>query len=227
MIRIANITKSFGNSPILRGVSLEVSAGEVCALIGPSGGGKSTLLRTINGLESFDGGMIEVDGIRLSPQLGISRDLALRDIRQRVGMVFQQFHLFPHLTVLENIIEAPIHVLGQPRQQAIATAQELLERVDMMHRINARPSMLSGGQQQRVAIARALAMRPKVMLFDEPTSALDPRMTEEVVRVMQDLAASGQTMLVVTHDIQLAKNIAQRLVVLARGQVTSNMPTDE
>ena len=227
MIRIANITKSFGNSPILRGVSLEVSAGEVCALIGPSGGGKSTLLRTINGLESFDGGTIEVDGIRLSPQLGISRDLALRDIRQRVGMVFQQFHLFPHLTVLENIIEAPIHVLGQPRQQAIATAQELLERVDMMHRINARPSMLSGGQQQRVAIARALAMRPKVMLFDEPTSALDPRMTEEVVRVMQDLAASGQTMLVVTHDIQLAKNIAQRLVVLARGQVTSNMPTDE
>lgn len=222
MIRIHELRKSFGTTPILRGVSLVVARGEVCALVGPSGGGKSTLLRTINGLETFDEGTLEVDGVLLGAQPGQDRDQALRSIRQRVGMVFQQFHLFPHLSVLENVIEAPIHVLRQPRTEAIKTAERLLEQVGMLHRIHAKPTALSGGQQQRVAIARALAMNPQVMLFDEPTSALDPEMTAEVVQVMRDLAQKGQTMLIVTHDISVAQRVAHRTLTLAKGEIVAS-----
>lgn len=219
MIRLTNISKRYGDNEILRGVNLEVANGEVCVLLGPSGGGKSTLLRTINGLETFDTGQIDVSGVQLTPGTGADRDQALQQIRRRVGMVFQQFNLFPHRTVLENVTEAPIHVLRQSRDQAVTTARNLLERVGMLEKANARPTSLSGGQQQRVAIARALAMQPEAILFDEPTSALDPRTTAEVISVMQDLAASGQQMIVVTHAMSFARTVAHRVHILQAGRI--------
>lgn len=219
MIRLTNISKRYGDNEILRGVNLEVANGEVCVLLGPSGGGKSTLLRTINGLETFDAGQIDVSGIQLTPGTGTDREQALQQIRRRVGMVFQQFNLFPHRTVLENVTEAPIHVLKQSRDQAVTTARELLKRVGMLEKANARPASLSGGQQQRVAIARALAMQPEAILFDEPTSALDPRTTAEVISVMQDLAASGQQMIVVTHAMSFARTVAHRVHILQAGRI--------
>ncbi len=221
MIKLHNIQKRFGDVQVLRGVSLAVQAGEVAVLLGASGGGKSTLLRTINGLETFDDGEIEVAGIRLLPSLGHQRDIALNAIRRRCGMVFQQFHLFPHRSVIDNVTEAPIHVLGMKRSDAEARAETLLKRVGMEHKLRARPTTLSGGQQQRVAIARALAMQPDVILFDEPTSALDPQMTEEVVRVMADLANSGQTMIVVTHSIPFARQIAHTIHTLDQGRLAA------
>lgn len=222
MISLHQIVKRYGQNEVLRGVSLSVEKGEVCALLGPSGGGKSTLLRTINGLETFDEGEIRVDEISLKPTPGVERDRALRQIRRRVGMVFQQFNLFPHRTVMQNVTEAPVHVLGRSEEEARQQARQLLERVGLGDKCDVWPSSLSGGQQQRVAIARALAMNPEVILFDEPTSALDPRMTAEVTSVMADLAKSGQTMIVVTHAMGFARNVANRVHVLHAGTIAES-----
>jgi ABC-type polar amino acid transport system ATPase subunit len=204
MISVRNLTKFHGTHRILNGVSLTVNQGEVTALVGPSGGGKSTLLRCINGLEVFTSGEVEVLGQKLGG--GSSHDpKTLQSLRQKVGMVFQQFHLFPHMTVLENVMSGPMFALGKPRGEAETTARKLLERVGLKEKADARPANLSGGQQQRVAIARTLAVKPSAILFDEPTSALDPEMAKEVLAVMRDLAADGQTMIVVTHDRDFAK----------------------
>jgi ABC-type polar amino acid transport system ATPase subunit len=227
MITIHDLHKRIRSMEVLRGVSLQVKRGEVAAVLGPSGGGKSTLLRTINGLETFDHGEIRVDTVTMRPAAGPARELALRQIRQRVGMVFQQFHLFPHRTVLQNVTEAPIHVLGQSRDQAEACARQLLDRVGLGDRLSAMPHQLSGGQQQRVAIARALALNPQAILFDEPTSALDPRMTAEVVQVMVDLARSGQTMIVVTHAMALARNVAHTVHVMHAGRIAESGPPEQ
>ncbi|RIK68555.1 MAG: amino acid ABC transporter ATP-binding protein [Planctomycetota bacterium] len=219
MIRVDNLVKRFGIVDVLRGASLEVERGETAVIIGASGGGKSTLLRCINALESFDDGRIHVDDMTLEPRAnGDARELHLR-LRRRVGMVFQQFHLFPHLSVLENVMSGPIHALGKPRDEAEPMARSLLERVGLADKAHQRPATLSGGQQQRVAIARALANEPEVMLFDEPTSALDPRMTGEVLSVMADLSRSGQTMLVVSHAMGFVRRSAHRVHVMADGQV--------
>jgi len=222
VIELKEIKKRYGEHEVLRGVSLLVGDGEVCVLLGPSGSGKSTLLRTINGLESFDGGEIVVGGTSLGPQPGAKREAALREIRKTVGMVFQQFNLFPHLTVLQNLTEAPVHVLGRPREEAVAEARRLLEKVGMGAKADARPGSLSGGQQQRIAIARALAMHPEAILFDEPTSALDPRSTADVIAVMTDLAAAGQSMIVVTHAMSFARTVAHRVHVLHSGTIAES-----
>lgn len=227
MIALRNIHKRFAGNHVLRGVSLEVAKGEVCVLLGPSGGGKSTLLRTINGLETFDDGSIQVDEITLGPASDPNRDTSLTSIRKRVGMVFQQFHLFPHRSVLDNIVEAPVHVLGRPRKDVIPEAEALLERVGMIEKIHEMPGALSGGQQQRAAIARALAMKPEVILFDEPTSALDPRSTAEVVGVISDLAKSGQTMIVVTHAMGFARAVGHRVHVMEAGRVAESGPPEQ
>jgi ABC-type polar amino acid transport system ATPase subunit len=225
MIDIIDIHKRYGSLEVLRGVSLSVRRGEVCALLGPSGGGKSTLLRTINGLASFDRGHIRVDDLELTASG--PRDQVIAQIRRRVGMVFQQFNLFPHRTALENVTEAPRHVLGLSREQAESEARQLLDRVGLGDKLHARPDTLSGGQQQRVAIARALAMKPEAILFDEPTSALDPRMTAEVISVITDLARSGQTMIIVTHAIDFARNVAHTVHILDRGQIVASGPTQQ
>ena len=220
MIQTTNLTKRFGSLAVLNGISLAVARGEVAAIVGPSGGGKSTFLRCLNGLEAFQDGSVEVAGLKLSPALAHrERQERLCQLRRRVGMVFQQFNLFPHRTVLGNIIEAPLHVLGQSREEAEATARQLLERVGLSAKVHAMPDTLSGGQQQRVAIARALAMRPEAILFDEPTSALDPRMAAEVESVITDLARDGQTMVVVTHSMRLARRAARTLYVFEGGHI--------
>jgi ABC-type polar amino acid transport system ATPase subunit len=225
MIEINNLHKRYGNTSVLCGVSIEVKKGEVSVLLGPSGGGKSTLLRTINALETFDEGRIRIDDLELTANG--RQDAQVRQIRRRVGMVFQQFNLFPHLTVLQNVTEAPRHVLGVARDQAEQQARELLGRVGLSEKLHARPATLSGGQQQRVAIARALAMQPEAILFDEPTSALDPRMTAEVVSVVADLAKSGQTMIIVTHALGFARSVADTVHVMHAGRVAESGPPSQ
>ena len=227
MIELTSIVKRYQQHEVLRGVSLKVADGEVCVLLGPSGGGKSTLLRTINGLESFDSGSIRVSDVVLHAAAGTERDAALLQIRKRVGMVFQQFNLFPHRSVLENVTEAPIHVLKQPREAAVQNARRILSRVGMADKENARPGSLSGGQQQRVAIARTLAMNPEAILFDEPTSALDPRTTAEVISVMTDLASSGQRMIVVTHAMSFARTVAHKVHILHAGRIAESGPPEQ
>lgn len=222
MISLHNIVKRYGQNEVLRGVSLSVAKGEVCVLLGPSGSGKSTLLRTINGLETFNSGEIQVGDVTLRAEPGVARDAALRQIRQRVGMVFQQFNLFPHRTVIQNVTEAPIHVLKRDPEEARQLAKTLLDRVGLGDKCDMWPSSLSGGQQQRVAIARALAMNPQAILFDEPTSALDPRMTAEVTSVMTDLARSGQTMIVVTHAMGFARTVANTVHILHAGTIAES-----
>jgi ABC-type polar amino acid transport system ATPase subunit len=225
MIEIRGLFKRYGATEILSEVSLSVDKGQVAAVIGPSGGGKSTLLRCINGLEPFDRGEIRVGDAVLSSSLSpADREPTLRAIRRRVGFVFQQFHLFPHMDALANVIEAPVHVLGKPRADAAAEAEALLARVGLTHRKNAFPHQLSGGEQQRVAIARALAMKPEVLLLDEPTSALDPSMASEVAQVISDLAKSGQTMLMVTHQLGLARAVADTVHVFAAGRRAESGP---
>lgn len=221
MIRVVNLVKRHGCLAVLDGISMDVRPGEVVTLIGPSGGGKSTLLRCINGLERFQEGEIIVDDLRLSHAPTGDK---LRRLRQRVGMVFQQFHLFPHMTALENVMSGLRIVLGYSRDQAESPARELLERVGLGDKLHARPESLSGGQQQRVAIARALAVRPEAILFDEPTSALDPRMASEVLSVISDLAASGQTMLVVTHAMGFARRVSNTIHVMSGGRVVESGP---
>jgi ABC-type polar amino acid transport system ATPase subunit len=225
MIELTDIHKRFRDADVLRGVSLSVKRGEVCVLLGPSGGGKSTLLRLINALESFDQGRIRVADLELIPSTA-QPDVVAR-IRRRVGMVFQQFNLFPHLSVLQNVVEAPCSVLRMPRGEAEQNAIELLRRVGLAEKLHARPDSLSGGQQQRVAIARCLAMKPEAILFDEPTSALDPRMTAEVTSVMTDLARDGQTMIVVTHGLSFARTVAHTVHILHAGQIAESGPPEQ
>jgi general L-amino acid transport system ATP-binding protein len=214
MISCKDVTVSFGDFQALKGISVDVYEGEVMVIFGPSGSGKSTFIRTINRLEEHDGGTIVVDGIELND------DLANVDqIRSEVGMVFQQFNLFPHLSVLRNITLAPQKVRKMGREESEALAMELLERVGIPEQAEKFPSQLSGGQQQRVAIARALAMQPKIMLFDEPTSALDPEMIKEVLDVMGELARSGMTMIIVTHEMGFAREVADRFLFFDEGEV--------
>jgi ABC-type polar amino acid transport system ATPase subunit len=224
MIDVRDLVKNHDRLRVLDGVSLTVRRGEVAVLIGPSGGGKSTLLRCINGLETFQQGEVQVDDICLRPGADAGRDGILPRLRRRVGMVFQQFHLFPHLRVLDNVMSGPLWVQGQPREETAALARSLLERVGLADRSDAWPEQLSGGQQQRVAIARALAMKPEAVLFDEPTSALDPRMAAEVLRVIADLAESGQTMIVVTHAMDFARRVAHTVHVMHAGRIAESGP---
>lgn len=219
MIEFDNVRKSYGAVEVLRGVSASLPGGKVSCIIGPSGSGKSTLLRCINGLETYQGGEIQVGGIRADAQSFVA-------IRRKVSMVFQRFNLFPHRTVLENVIEAPVYVHQVPRKQAELRAKELLERVGLAHRLNAYPPTLSGGEQQRVAIARAVAVGPEVILFDEPTSALDPELVGEVLAVMRDLAADGLTMVVVTHEIQFAQSVADKVLFIDKGRIVEEGPPD-
>jgi len=225
MIEVESLTKHRDGRPVLDAVSLRGAEAGVTVLVGPSGGGKSTLLRCLNGLETFEGGSVTIAGHRLAagPRTGVELD----DLRRDVGMVFQQFHLFPHLSVLDNVMLAPRTVLKLQAEEARRRATELLDRVGLAPFMAARPATLSGGQQQRVAIARALAMQPRVMLFDEPTSALDPSMTDEVLEVIVDLARAGQTMVVVTHDHAFAKRAATWVVELAAGRVVRQGTADE
>ena len=224
-LQIDDIHKRFGNNEVLRGVSLSAKAGDVIAIIGSSGSGKSTLLRCINLLERPNAGRITVAGQELMLVPDKNGELNARDpkqlqaLRTKLAMVFQHFNLWAHMTVLQNIIEAPVHVLGISREQAVQTARRYLQRVDLVGMEDRYPSHLSGGQQQRVAIARALAVEPEVMLFDEPTSALDPELVTEVLRVMQTLAQEGRTMVVVTHEMGFAREVANQLIFLHKGQI--------
>lgn len=218
-----NVEKWYDNNfHVLRGVSLTVYKGEVVVVMGPSGSGKSTFIRTFNALEPYQKGSIEVDGIQLSHDLR-----NIEAIRREVGMVFQQFNLFPHLTVLQNVTLAPVWVRRLPKKEAEERAMQLLEKVNILEQANKYPGQLSGGQQQRVAIARALAMRPKVMLFDEPTSALDPEMVQEVLDTMRNLAEDGMTMVCVTHEVGFARKVADRVVLMDGGVLVEEAPPEE
>ncbi|OIQ78034.1 glutamine transport ATP-binding protein GlnQ [mine drainage metagenome] len=232
MVKADGVHKRFGSTEVLKGVSLEVRRGEVVCLLGASGSGKSTFLRCINHLEKIDSGRLTVDGQLVGyRQVGDRlHELHDRDIcrhRAEVGMVFQRFNLFGHMTALQNIIEAPVHVRKMPKTQAIERARELLARVGLADRGDAYPNQLSGGQQQRIAIARALAMQPKLMLFDEPTSALDPELVGEVLDVMKSLAKEGMTMVVVTHEMGFAREVADRVVMMDQGRIIESAPPEQ
>jgi polar amino acid transport system ATP-binding protein len=225
MVEVEGLVKWHGPIEVLKGVGLAVGRGEVATIIGPSGSGKSTLLRCLNGLEPFQRGCVAIDGLRVEASAPAEEQARLhRQVCRRVGMVFQSFNLFPHRTVLENVIEGPVYVLGQHAPEAKEKARALLARVGMADRLDALPRQLSGGQQQRVAIARALAMEPRVMLFDEPTSALDPRMTAEVLGVISDLAGDGLTMLIVTHAMAFARRVSHTVHVFGDGRIVESGP---
>ena len=224
MVRARNVHKAFDHLEVLKGIDLDVAPGEVVVILGPSGSGKSTFLRCINHLESIDQGSIEVDGDQIGYKLHKGRlnklsERAVTVQRRKIGMVFQQFNLYPHMTALQNVVEAPIGVHGESRKAATDHALALLERVGLSDKANAYPRQLSGGQQQRVAIARAHAIKPRLMLFDEPTSALDPELVGEVLATMRDLASQGLTMIVVTHEIGFAKEAADRVVFMDGGHI--------
>ncbi|MGV2865263.1 glutamine ABC transporter ATP-binding protein GlnQ [Achromobacter sp. AGC39] len=222
MVEFHNVTKSFGESMVLNGISLNIDAGEVVVVVGPSGSGKSTFLRCINVLETINDGDLLVDG------LSVKGDAAqVREIRREAGMVFQQFNLFPQMTALQNVMFGPVHTRGQSRDEARELAMGLLDKVGLAERMNHFPSELSGGQQQRVAIARALAIKPKLMLFDEPTSALDPELRHEVLKVMRDLAEEGMTMVVVTHEMEFARKVGSRLIFIDAGKIAHDGPPAE
>jgi ABC-type polar amino acid transport system ATPase subunit len=229
-VRVSALRKSFGSTRVLDDVTLDLKRGEATVLIGASGSGKTTLLRTIIGLVEADGGSIDIDGQRVVEQMGDRRSretTAGRTIRRsKLGMVFQSYNLFPHRTVIENIIEAPVYVRKEPREKAIARAEDLLRQVGLLDRRDFYPSHLSGGQQQRVAIARALAMDPEVILFDEVTSALDPELTGEVLATMSDLAKTGLTMIVVTHEMGFARHVADNVVFMEGGRVVEAGPPE-
>ncbi len=219
-IEVRQLVKKFHGQTVLHGIDLDVAAGEVVAIIGPSGSGKTTLLRSINLLEVPDQGTVTVGGITIDASLSLNKQKEkVRQLRQQVGFVFQNFNLFPHRSVLENIIEGPVIVKGEPKAEAEARARKLLEKVGLTGKETSFPRRLSGGQQQRVAIARALAMRPEVILFDEPTSALDPEMIAEVLDVMSELAREGMTMLCVTHEMGFAKAVADRVIFMDQGRI--------
>lgn len=222
MIELKDVRKSYGSFEVLKGISASVEKGEVVCIIGPSGSGKSTILRCINGLESYNSGDILVEGQR------VDRDArSIISIRTQVSMVFQRFNLFPHRTVLENVIEGPVFVKKEPRREAIERARLLLAQVGLAEKADAYPPQLSGGQQQRVAIARALAMQPKAILFDEPTSALDPELVGEVLGVMRKLADDGMTMVVVTHEMGFAKEVADRVLFIDGGVIVEQGPSKD
>ena len=221
MIKITNLQKNFGNLHVLKGVNLSIAEQEVLVIIGPSGCGKSTLLRCMNFLEEPTSGTVTIDGVVLK------NDDSINDVRKEVGMVFQRFNLFPHMTVMENLMLAPMKVRGVDKAEAEATAKMYLEKVGLADKANAYPEQLSGGQQQRVAIARALCMKPKVMLFDEPTSALDPEMINEVLDVMKALANEGMTMVVVTHEMGFAREVGDRVIFLYEGNILEEGTPEE
>jgi len=227
MLEARNVKKSFGSLPVLNGITLSIDPGQVLCLLGPSGSGKSTFLRCINHLETIDGGRIYVDGELMGykqkgEELYEMKPSDIANQRKQIGMVFQRFNLFPHLTALENIMMAQTGVLGLPKLAAQTLAMELLERVGLTDKANVYPAQLSGGQQQRVAIARALAMEPKLMLFDEPTSALDPELVGDVLSVMRDLAKTGMTMIVVTHEMGFAREVADQVAFMDQGLVVES-----
>jgi polar amino acid transport system ATP-binding protein len=222
MIELADVQKSFGSNHVIKGFSASVTKGEVVCIIGPSGSGKSTILRCINGLEAYDGGAIDIEGVRVN-----RADRSIRTVRTQVAMVFQRFNLFPHRTALENITEGPIYVKREPREDANRRGRDLLARVGLADKALAYPAALSGGQQQRVAIARALAMAPKAILFDEPTSSLDPELVGEVLGVMRSLADDGMTMIVVTHEMTFAREVADRVLFLDQGVIAEQGPARE
>ncbi|GGB61558.1 arginine ABC transporter ATP-binding protein [Tistrella bauzanensis] len=221
MIRFEAVHKSYGRHEVLKGIDAEVGRGQVVCLIGPSGSGKSTLLRCVNGLETYQAGRITVDGVPVDAAAP-----TIHGLRTRVSMVFQRFNLFPHRSAIENVMEGPIHVLREKPAEVRARAEALLAQVGLADKIDAAPAALSGGQQQRVAIARALAMRPDAILFDEPTSALDPEMVGEVLQVMRTLADQHMTMLVVTHEIQFAREVADAVLFLDGGRIVEQGPAD-
>jgi polar amino acid transport system ATP-binding protein len=232
MVKAESVCKSFGALDVLKGITLEIGKGEVLCMVGPSGSGKSTFLRCINHLEQINAGRLYVDGdlIGYKERGGRLHEMSPRDAakqRRDIGMVFQHFNLFPHRTALENVIEAPIHVKRLKKDAAVARARDLLDQVGLSAKADAYPAQLSGGQQQRVAIARALAMSPKLMLFDEPTSALDPELVGEVLEVMKKLAAEGMTMVVVTHEMGFAREVANHLVFMDGGVVVEGGPPRE
>nr|WP_157060027.1 amino acid ABC transporter ATP-binding protein [Saccharibacillus kuerlensis] len=222
MIRLEGLVKSFGDLKVLKGIDLVVQESEVVCLVGASGSGKSTLLRCLNFLEENNGGKIYIEGKAVDP-----KNDDLNKIREKVGMVFQHFNLFPHMTVLENVIEAPVQVKKVPKEQAIREAKELLLKVGLEEKEDVYPGKLSGGQKQRVAIARALAMKPDIMLFDEATSALDPELVEEVLRTMRGLAEEGMTMVVVTHEMNFAREVADTVVFLHDGNIIEKAPAEQ
>ncbi len=222
MIKVQNLRKSYGTHEVLKGIDIDIHAGEVVCIVGPSGSGKSTILRCMNGLETYQSGLITMDGVEVCAE-----SKSIRAIRTEATMVFQRFNLFPHRTVLENVIEGPVYVKNVPRAEAIAHATELLNSVGLAHKADAYPPQLSGGQQQRVAIARALAMKPKAILFDEPTSALDPELVGDVLEVMRNLANSGMTMVVVTHEMQFAREVADRVMFIDGGVIVEQGPSKE
>lgn len=222
LIKVEDLKKSFGENEVLRGINLEIKKGDVLVIVGPSGCGKSTFLRTLNLLEEPTGGHIYFEGVDITDsQVNINKH------RQKMGMVFQQFNLFPHMTILKNMTLAPIKLLGVSPEEANARAMDLLERVGLADRADSYPSQLSGGQKQRVAIVRALAMQPEVLLFDEPTSALDPEMVGEVLEVMKDLAKSGMTMAVVTHEMGFAREVATKVIFIDEGVIMEEKPPKE
>lgn len=218
LLELSSVSKQFGQRLVLDRVSLRVAAGEVIVILGPSGCGKSTLLRTLNGLEPIQGGEIRFDGQQLDASTDWQR------VRQRIGMVFQSYHLFPNLTVLENVLLGPIQVQQREREEALLQAEQLLTRIGLWQRRHAYPRELSGGQQQRIAIVRALCMNPQVMLFDEVTAALDPEMVQEVLEVIRDLAGSGMTLLIVTHELAFARAVADRILFMEEGQILEQAP---
>lgn len=221
MIEFKNVSKHFGPTQVLHNIDLQINQGEVVVIIGPSGSGKSTLLRCINKLEEITSGELIVDGLKVNDP-----KVDERLIRQEAGMVFQQFHLFPQMTALENVAFGPIRVRGAKKEAAHELAKTLLAKVGLAERAHHYPSELSGGQQQRVAIARALAVKPKMMLFDEPTSALDPELRHEVLKVMQNLAEEGMTMVIVTHEVGFAQQVASRLIFIDKGRIAEDGPPD-
>jgi ABC-type polar amino acid transport system ATPase subunit len=224
IIRAIKLNKYFGDKHVLKDIDFEVHKKEVVALIGPSGSGKSTLIRCLNGLEKATSGEIYIHGNKLDPRLSIKQ---LSPIRRELGMVFQNFNLFPHMTVLQNVIEAPLLVRKMSKDQAVALGEKLLAKVGLSEKRDVYPNRLSGGQKQRVAIARALAMQPRALLFDEPTSALDPELVGEVLKVMKDLAYEGSTMVVVTHEMQFARDVSDRVVFMSDGCIIEQGDPEE
>lgn len=229
MIRMSNVHKFFGSLHVLRGVSLEVNKGEIVCIIGPSGSGKSTLLRCMNQLERIDGGVVEIEGVVVEAAGDVNERVTaahqeVRDTYRKMGMVFQSFNLFPHMTTLGNVMEAPITVNKMAKAAATEVAEKQLAKVGLLEKKDAYPSKLSGGQRQRVAIARALAMNPEIMLFDEPTSALDPELVGEVLEAIKNLAAENMTMLVVTHEMSFARELSHRIVFMDEGEIIEDCP---
>ena len=221
ILSVKDIHKSFGNLDVLKGISFDIHKGEKIAILGPSGSGKSTILRCINQLEQYDKGEIDYMGVP------VNSGRALHELRQNIGMVFQRFNVFTHMTVLQNIIEAPVHVKKIPKKEAIAKARELLKLVGLEEKENAMAKSLSGGQQQRVAIARAMAMNPDVILFDEPTSALDPELVGEVLNVIRKVAEEGVSMVIVTHEMNFAREVADRILFMEEGVIVEDAPPEE